>query len=139
MRRLNPVLLFAALWELVRFVLLFLLIVSLFVPRAGARSAAAYWLLFYGAGCLLMPAGMVLLLIDPARYAVVIHLVRLGKVLQAVPVVLMVLTGLAAGDVGLFGIDGLLPLAVATVVDLVFLGVLLSFRIEAAHGGGCPR
>ncbi len=130
MKKMSPVLLSTALWEIIRFTFLFLLIVS-FSNRGSASSATeVYWILPFGAGALILPAGLVVLMMNPVKYGGILNLLKLGKLLEVIPSV--VLLGRELSTLGVLADPRLpvYPVLAAAVIDLIFLVLLISFRLE---------
>jgi hypothetical protein len=128
MKKISPVLLATALWEVIRFTFLFLLIVS-FSSRGSANSAIeAYWILPFGAGALIIPAGLVVLMMNPAKYGGILNLLKLGKLLEVIPS--LVLLGRELSTLGVLSNPRLpvFPVLAAAIIDLIFLALLMSFR-----------
>ncbi|HET6450452.1 MAG TPA: hypothetical protein VFI08_04035 [Spirochaetia bacterium] len=122
-------------WELARFVLVLFLFAAVLRATTGAGAGMFPWLMVAGSGNLLVGAGSLLLALFPARYAPVVALLRLGKLLGLASLVLLVPSGAlrtAAGiDMAAIGRGGLRAGAVVLAVlllDLLFLAVLVSWR-----------
>jgi hypothetical protein len=124
-----------AAWELVRLFAVLSLLVLLFEIAGGRGSAIVPWLLLAATGNLLVPAGAVLLALYPERYARVLGLLRLGKLLNLVTLVLIVVAGVVsqAGPASIprsagAGLPGFLAILLVTALDAIFLALLVSFR-----------
>ncbi len=120
-------------WELARLFLVLSLLVVLFEMTGGRGSTIVPWLLLVGTGNLLVPAGEVLLALYPGRYARFLGLLRLGKLLNLVTLILIVVASLTSGgpisipySVGGFPVFAVFLLV--TALDAVFLALLVSFR-----------
>jgi hypothetical protein len=137
------------LWELVRFLGLFLLALLRFRGLLVEDPSAVLWLLALGSAQLLAPAALALFLYSPARRAALLPFLRLAKILQLFPVLLLTLAlalpGFAlssspnaeglARPLGLARLPAALapmrlvlaPVLLASlIVDLLFLFVLFS-------------
>ena len=119
------------LWELARVFLLFTALALAFRRTLLEDRAFVYWLVLLGSGQLVLPAALVILYLDPARFAPLLNLVRLGKFLGILASLLLVF--LLPLSSGLFPASALpVPFAVVpfsivigmTIVDLLFLFLL---------------
>ena len=124
-------LLINSLWELARFLLLFLALSFAFRSALLADRSTIYWLILLGSGQLVLPAGMVMLYLDPSRFAPLLNLVRLGKFLGILAgLLLLFLSPFGAAlrfSAGLGLPSALVPYTIvvgASIVDLVFLFLL---------------
>ncbi len=131
-------------WEIARLFLVLSLLVLLFEVAGGRGSAIVPWLLLAGTGNLLIPAGAILLALYPERYARLLGLLRLGKLLNLVTLILIVAASLvsAAGPASIpraagAGFPGLAVILLVTALDAVFLALLVSFR-PGADGAQKP-
>jgi len=131
-------LLINSLWELARFFLLFLAMGVAFRLTLLRDSAAIYWLILLGSGQLLLPAALLMLYLDPLRFAVLLNLVRLGKFLGILAGLLLVfLSPFGAGlrlPGGLGLTSTLVPYTIViamSIVDLVFLFLLFLWNSPA--------
>jgi hypothetical protein len=136
-------------WELARLFLVLSLLVLLFEVSGGRGSAIVPWLLLASTGNLLVPAGAVLVALYPVRYAPLIGLLRLGKLLNLFTLVLIVLSGLHSRSapaslmpLGRPGLPGFVVILLVTALDAVFLALLVSLRSgppgDAAAAGSPP-
>ncbi len=126
-------------WELARLFLVLSLLVLLYEVTGGRGSAIVPWLLLAATGNLLVPAGAVLLALYPERYGPLLGLLRLGKLLNLVTLVLIVISGLvsAAGAASIpraagAGLPGFVAVLLVTALDAVFLALLVSYHPEPA-------
>ena len=122
----------AAIWELLRFFAVFLAVWIVFSRTLETNNQGIYWLLILGNGGLLMSASLLFLYVDPARFRVLLNLVRLGKILGLFSALLLIIlepvgTGLRFLSVGFlpYRIAPFSVLLVVSVVDLIMLFVLL--------------
>ena len=76
MKKISPVLLSTALWEVIRFTFLFLLIVSTSNRESAGSAFEVYWILPFGAGALILPAGLVVLMMNPVKYGGILNLLK---------------------------------------------------------------
>jgi hypothetical protein len=132
-----------SLWELARFLALFLALAVTFRPVLLSDPAAVYWLILLASGQLLLPAAMVLLYLDPGRFAALLNLVRLGKFLGILAGLMLVFVSpfrTVLRFAGGFGLpSALVPYTVVIavlIVDLIF--VLLLFLWTAQTPPGDP-
>jgi hypothetical protein len=122
-------------WEILRFSLLFYITVIIHFQTIHGNTNSLLWLVLLGSGTLLIPAGCFLLYIDHVKYDVVIHLVRIGKVLGLFTSFLIIIKELFI-DINLFktGVIAflvnsyLLIILIGIFFDLIFLYFLLSFK-----------
>ena len=128
-----------AIWELLRFFAVFLAVWIVFSRTLETNNQGIYWLLILGNGGLLMSASLLFLYVDPARFRVLLNLVRLGKILGLFSALLLIIlepvgTGLRFLSVGFlpYRIAPFSVLLVVSVVDLIMLFVLLSYQTEKA-------
>lgn len=129
--------LIAAFWDLLRFFAVFLAVWIVFRRTLETNNQGIYWLLILGNGGLLMSASLLFLYVDPERFRVLLNLVRLGKILGLASALLLIIlepvgTGLRFLSLGIlpYRIAPFSVLLVASVVDLIFLFLLLSHQIE---------
>jgi hypothetical protein len=129
-----------SLWELARLFLLFAALTIAFRRPLLEDRSAVYWLVLLGSAQLLLPAALLLLYLDPARFDSLLNLVRLGKFLGILAALMLVfLVPLTAGVIP----GGAMPLPFAvvpftmvvgiTIADLVFLFLLFLWS------GGVPQ
>ncbi len=127
----------ASIWELLRFFMLFItiLVVNISIIRANRQSI--FWLIILCSGSLIMPAGFLLFYYNEKKYGMLLNLLRLGKVLGLFSSLLLMLLepmGPVLQVVKLvflpFPITPVILLLFITFFDLIFLGLLLSYRME---------
>ncbi len=121
----------AALWELVRFFLLYRTLMVL--PGIGGPLPANLLLLWFGASQLALSGGIVMMGFFPESYGSYARLLALGKLLGLFPGTLVLLAGLILANISdplgasrLPASSVLLP-AVIVLFDLIFFIFLLSF------------
>ncbi len=133
----KKILLSASIWELLRFLLLFItvLVVNISIIRANRQSI--FWLIILCSGSLIMPAGFLLLYYNEIKYGILLNLLRLGKILGLFSSLLLILLepiGPVLQVVKLvflpFPITPVILLLFITFFDLIFLGLLLSYRMQ---------
>jgi hypothetical protein len=122
-----------ALWELVRFLLLFTALMLTFHLVVITNRQAVFWLLVFGSPQLLLPAGLLVVYLQPGRQPALLNLLRLGKILAVFSSLLL----FALEPLGLYlGLRGSLlsflvtPLFILLAVlfiDVIFLFFLLSY------------
>ena len=124
-------------WELARFFLVLFLFAALLRATAGAGIWVFPWLLVAGSGNLLLCAGSALLALFPVRYAPLVAMLRLGKLLSLFAFLLLGISGAlrAAAGFEVAGIGGRrltagVLLVAVCVLDLLFLAVLIRWRPE---------
>lgn len=124
------------LWELARFLGLFALALLRFRGAAVEDPAAVLWLLALGSAQLLAPALLALFLYNPDGRATLLPFLRLAKILQVFPVLLLSFALALRPGPALPALQFVPPrlalsaaLLAATLVDLLFL-LLLSLRSE---------
>jgi hypothetical protein len=137
MKARRGLLLAGSLWELVRFFLVLILFASVLRGTYGAGSWIYPWLVVVGSGSLMIAAGGGMLCLFPGRYAPLIALLRLGKVLSIFSFILLAVSGalrMAAGSVvvgtGRREVTGAAILLGMFLLDVLFLAVLIGWRAE---------
>ena len=126
------------LWELARFLGLFALALLRFQGALAEDPSAVLWLVALGSGQLLAPALLALFLYSPSKRSTLLPFLRLAKVLQAFPALLLAFALATRRGLSL----PLLPLPAprlaltaallaASAVDLVFLLLLCAIRWPA--------
>jgi hypothetical protein len=133
------------LWDLVRFFLVLSLLAVVIRAGGGAGAALVPWLLLAGTGNLLVPAGVLLYVLFPDRYAGLLGLLRLGKALSVFSFILLAASGqllatgrLAAVPVGGQSVPAWTAAALLAALDLVFLVLLLLEGRAAGHASPRP-
>jgi hypothetical protein len=76
-------------WEFVRFFGLFALLLFRFAPALLDDPVAILWLVLLGSTQLLVPAGLLFLILDAGKRPSLLPFVRLGKILQLFPALLL--------------------------------------------------
>jgi hypothetical protein len=143
MKARRALLLAGSLWEIVRFFLQISILAGLF--RGAAGPWVLPWLLFGGAGNLVVAAGGIMLSLFPRRYAGTIALLRVGKILMIFSFLLLLVSGaLRAGalrhafTLGAMAVS-LSPILLALfALDILFLSVLLAWKRDDDEQGGVP-
>jgi len=135
MKARRGLLLAGSLWELVRFFLVLSLFAAVLHGTAGTPAWVFPWLLVAGSGNLLIAAGMGMVALFPVRYARLVALLRLGKVLGLFAFALLAVSGgmapaagLEIAQVGAVSVRGSVVLVFAALMDVLVLGVLLRWR-----------
>jgi hypothetical protein len=133
-----------ACWDFARFFLVLSLLATVIRAGGGSGAAVVPWLLLGATGNLLVPAGVLVYVLFPDRYAGLLGLLRLGKALSVFSFVLLAASGrrLAAGSslvvpVGGQSIPAWAAAAGCALLDAVFLVLLLVERRGA--GPASPR
>ena len=142
MKARNGLLLAGSLWEIVRFFLVISLIAHVLHAAGGAGPWVVPWLLLGGSGNLLIAVGGIMLALFPEKHEGLVGLLRLGKILGIFTFLLLLLSGAmrtAAGehvlDIGKVAVPQGSVLFFVFVLDLLFLGILLSWRREEGQRG----
>ena len=130
------------LWELARFLGLFALALLRFRGAAVEDPAAALWLVALGSAQLLVPALLALFLYNPDGRATLLPFLRLAKILQVFPVLLLSFALASRPGPALPSLQLLPPrlalsaaLLAACLVDLLFL-LLLALRTREPPAEG---
>lgn len=130
----RAVFLIQSVWELLRFLALFAVLVVGFSAALLADRQAVLGLVLLGSSQLVLPAGLVFLFLDPGRFAPLASLIRLGKVLEVFSEVLLLAAQPFDGGLQRLALpfipdrfSGLAILLTITLIDLVFLFLLFSF------------
>ena len=126
-----------SLWELLRFLLLFLALGITFRRELLIDTQAIFWLVLLGSANLLMPAGLLFLYLDPDRHRNLLNLIRMGKLLGLLSALLLILLEPIGTSLSGFALS-FLPSTIApfsillfiSVSDLLFLFLLFSYRRE---------
>ena len=125
-----------AFYELIRFVLL--LVLSLGIVNPGFEPFHMHFLLLISAPALVSSAGSFLAGLYPERYGVFTKLIAFGKFLGLIPLILVILgtSGRLAVEVPGLRLGGLTYLFLGVIVlDLLFFGFLVSYRVHRDHSG----
>ena len=145
MKARNGLVLAGSLWEIVRFFLIISLIALVLQAAGGAGPWVVPWLLLAGSGNLVVAVGGIMLALFPEKYDGCVGLLRLGKILGIFTFLLLLLSGAmrtAAGervlDIGKVGVPQGRVLFAVFVLDILFLGVLLSWRRGEGQQGLPP-
>ena len=133
MKKTRPVLLLAALWEILRFVLLFLVLISSPKSETSTDREFVFLMLLFGAGGLTLPAGFIALMLNPNKYRGVLNLLRLAKALQLFPALLILSREFAKIGVLTASSYLLYPTLAAALFDTIFLILLMAFRHEGVE------
>jgi hypothetical protein len=134
MRTQRALLLGGSIWEIMRFILLALLFAAVLREAVGAGSWVFPWLVAIGSGSLLISAAAGMIAFFPERYDPLVAFLRLGKVLSAFSLLLLLVSGVLRVTAGIgIGVAGLeipqgIILLCMIVLDLLFLAVLFNWR-----------
>jgi hypothetical protein len=126
-------------WELARSFLFFVFLTAS-SSSGNADMLSAPWLAAAFAGGLVMPAAFIMIALAPARYAVYLPLLRLGKILQIATVVLLFVTGAIRPESTVPILENRVPvldraLVVFGLVAAADVAVLVGlFRVRADRG-----
>jgi hypothetical protein len=145
MKARRALLLTGSLWEVVRFSFLIMLTAVMLRQITGAGGWVVPWLLMGGTGNLLVAVGGFMLFLFPDRYAGLVGLLRLGKGMGVFSFMLLLASGafrVAIGvDLTIAGKAAVPPgalLFAVFVLDLLFLGVLLTWRPPSTDAPDAP-
>ena len=130
--------LLTAVWQVIRFVLIFLgaLLLLQGFPWSGERSV--HWFLLLAAGGLVIPAALVIMAMGYGRGDAMLNLVRLGKLLELLPSFFLLGVELARRRFPA-GADPFVYLIFSVgVPDLLFFLLLVSYRGGAGLHGSSP-
>lgn len=130
-----------SIWELVRFLSLFLAVWITFQQVLETDRQAIFWLVLFGNGGLLVAAALLFLYVDPPRFRVLLNFVRLGKILGLFSALLLIIlepfgTGLQSSLSLSFPPYRIAPLSILLLIaaaDLIFLFLLFSYQIEESN------
>ena len=135
MKARRGLLLAGSLWELVRSFLVLLLFAAVLRGAAGAGPWVFPWLLLAGSGNLLIAAGIGMLALFPSRYARLVGLLRLGKIMSIFAFLLLAISGAmrpaAAFEVlsiGWGAVSGAAVLFGVVILDVLLLAVLVRWK-----------
>jgi len=127
-----------SLWDVARFFILISIIVAMF-DAGGLNRTIVAWLLLPASAALLVPVGGILLTLYPVRYANLVGFLRLGKALNLFSLFLLLVSGFFADyaetiavRLGAFSLIQAIILLVVMLGDLIFLGLLISYKTEAS-------
>ena len=130
-------------WELIRFFLLFIAIVSINLWVIYTVRQAIFWLLLFGAAQFLMPASFIFLWINPKKYHAFVDLLKIGKMVSIFASFLVILTesfGSRVYPVHFkyfpFTISPIIIIGIISLFDLILFFVLISYRINNDKGSG---
>jgi hypothetical protein len=124
-------LLLGFLWEVLRFLLLFLAVAG---QGGWGSRPAVLWLILFGSGQLALPAGLLFLYFDGQKYRSLYGFLVLGKLTTIFSALLLLLLEPVRNQVSswihlpLLSIAPLVLLWVVLFLDLLVLGILLSYR-----------
>ena len=136
------ILLIGTIWEVIRFTLLYFLL--LLLVNSSFNPIGSILLIWLGSMQLILAAGLFLAWWDMSRYAVLLPLLALGKGLNLIPPILLLILGSGLFDIGvrLFRAAGqnilsqeslgflFLFAGVILFFDLIFFFIILSYRIS---------
>lgn len=138
MRETRFPLLLGFLWEVLRFLLLFLAVSG----RGGWGSRpAVLWLILFGSGQLALPAGFLFLYVDGRKYRSLYGFLILGKLMTIFSALLLLLLEPVRSQVSswirlpFLTIAPLVLLWAVLFLDLLVLGILLSYRRRPSPQG----
>jgi hypothetical protein len=144
MKARRAVLAAGSVWELARFFLVLFLFAAVLRASAGAGAWVFPWLLVAGSGNLVIAAGSALLALFPDRYARLIGLLRLGKLLGVFALALLAISGALRAAAGFQLGGGRRALGAGSlligifVLDVLFLAVLLGWHAEEPKPPSAP-
>jgi hypothetical protein len=143
MKKSNPMFIFGAIWEIIRFFLFFMLAAVIFNKSSALHRFELLWLILLSAAQLMVPAGFLLVFFFVEKYGSLVRLLTIGKILNVFSAALFVFDGLfsdkisqAILDLPFARIPYLFLLVAAIFFDLIFLYFLLSYKIDTKMDQG---
>ncbi len=133
MKQNKSIIISSLIWELLRYVFIFLFTANFFIIRITEESQGIFWLLAISSCNLLLPLILIMLIIK--NNTILIRILYVGKMLQFFPFLMLILSVLLNNKVfDNFILDVLLAENIGLVVtflliDLLFLSLLLSYRV----------
>ena len=127
-------------WELARFVAIFLSIVS----QLGDTRVSLVRILWFGSSQLALALGFLMLGANPGRYANLCRLLAAAKIATLVPGVALVIILLPGIRLAMYAgpeFAAILALSVpllVLVIDIIFLVILLTYRMEDTPRSSAP-
>jgi hypothetical protein len=128
MKRIRSVLLIGAIWQVLRFVLIFMGLAALYNGMIMDKAGGIYWFLLYSAGSLVIPAGLIIISMGLANAASLLKLVILGKALELFPSVIILGMELSRRSVLSQTSPLISGVALVAGFDLIFLIIFISYR-----------
>ena len=132
---------FGGVWELLRFFLLFLSVLSVYLPVIQMNEQAVLWMILIGSAQLLFPPAYVLIAVNPTKYRSLMNFLCIGKIMSIFLVSIFLIlhaTGISIGSIHVRFLAkpvSLYWLLFAVLIfDLIFLFVLLSYRGNSGIG-----
>lgn len=126
-----------SIWELIRFILVFIAAEMVFINIIKAQPASIFWLILLSCIQLVIPAASLFLFLNPGRYYSLLHILRLGKILGILPIIGIIIFSLPSFPVNIESnifnkvkILQILLMAILFLVDLIFLLLLISLKEE---------
>jgi hypothetical protein len=126
-----------SLWDIARFFILISIITAMFDAVAGGGITIVAWLLLPASAALLVPVGGILLTLYPVRYANLVGLLRLGKVLNLFSLFLLLVYGFISDNaeaatirLSSLHVSQAILFLLVMLGDLIFLGLLISYKTE---------
>jgi hypothetical protein len=134
-----------AAWDAARFFILASILLFLFISASGWGLSIAPWLLAASSAALLLPVGELMLCLYPERYANLVGLLVLGKILNIFALFLLFVSGsLAAGigtvlfSVGRLSVTQAVACSAVAILDLLSLVPLAAFGAASESGEKPP-
>ncbi len=122
-------------WELLRLVIFLYILLLLFNKTLLSGTQVVLWILAIGSGQLLFPSSYFLLCLDRVKYAALVQILRIGKILSVVVSFLIIINELLSTDIFLFLTGSqvydrryILVVFLGIFFDLIFLYFLLSYK-----------
>ena len=129
MKKIQPVLILAACWQVLRYILIFF---GMIAPNGSGRALeagiGAYWLLLYSAGTLVLPAGFIIVALGLVTPVSLLNLLCLGKGLELLTSLILFAVELSSGGTLVAARPFLYPVIFIAFLDLIFLIVTVTYR-----------
>ena len=137
MKKNKIIVLLSLIWEILRYVFMFLLTVRFFIMQINENSNGIFWLLSISSCSLLMPLILILLINNFDRN--LIRIFYAGKIFQIFPFFLLIISRLFSLNITLnYLISELISRNMGLIIsflfiDLLFLSLLLSYNIRGDY------
>ena len=117
-------------WEIIRFIFIYLFIISIFSNVLKVRLEPVYWLLSFGSCSLLVFFGLIVIVFKDYKSFILVNFLILGKILQLAPFIFMVSIMILKGPIAFIKNQGTLNIIIIIVFDLIFLVLLISYKVR---------
>lgn len=134
MKNKKPIFIFSLIWEILRYIFIFLFTVNFFILQINENNQGTFWLLSISSCSLLLP--LILILLISVYNRTLIRIFYVGKILQIFPFLMLIFSELL--NINIFNnyiFDELFTRNIGLVIsflfiDLLFLSLLLSYNIR---------